>query len=126
MKRVNQLMMGGTKNTHFEYQHECHKTQRYRWSIYNANFYLKAVARWTCCDRDDDEEEEWRKRQTAEISSMAIPRLFFFHARTACSTNRLAALERSAVDDTISIASWLGITSHIFYIQTNPKKKKNG
>lgn len=79
-------------------------------------FYLKVVEWWTCCERDDD--DEWRKRQTTDISSMAIPRLFFFQAWTACSTNLLAALGRSVVKETISIASWFEITSHIFYIQT--------
>lgn len=90
--------------------------QRYPWTIYNSFFYLKDVAWWTCCERDDD--DEWRKRQTTDISSMAIPRFFFFQARTACSTNFLAALGRSVVKETISIASWFEITSHIFYIQT--------
>lgn len=83
------------------------------------------MACWTCCERDGDEEEEWRNRQTTDISSIAIPRLFFFQARTACSTNRLAALGRSVVEEMISIASWFVITSHIFYVQTKKKKQVN-
>ena len=123
MRLMNQLMMAATKKLHFEFQNQGYKRRAIADLFTNATFYLKVVACWTCCERDGDDEEEWRKRQTTDISSIAIPRLFFFQARTACSTNRLAALGRSAVEETISIASWFVITSHIFYIQTKNKKQ---
>lgn len=67
-----------------------------------------AVAVW----KRYDEGEVWKKRQIAEISSIAIPFLLRFQARAALSTRRLAAFALSGVEDTISTASWLDITSH--------------
>ena len=60
-----------------------------------------------------EDEGELKKRQIAEISSIAIPCRLFFHARTAGSTNRLAALPLSGVEDTIFFASWFETTSYI-------------
>lgn len=50
----------------------------------------------------------------AEISSVAIPFLLRFQARIARSTNRLADLALSCIDDTISTASSFEITSHTY------------
>ncbi|KAJ0978518.1 hypothetical protein J5N97_013992 [Dioscorea zingiberensis] len=46
-------------------------------------------------------QEQWKKRHIAEQSSTAMPFLFLFHARTAHSTNRFAALPLSLVEETI-------------------------
>ena len=65
--------------------------------------------------------EEWKKRQIAEISSIAMPLLLRFHARIAHSTKCLADSVLSAVEHTISTASWLEITSHTYnYITPVP------
>lgn len=48
----------------------------------------------------------------AEQSSTATPRLLRFQARTAHSTSLLADFPLSGVEETISTASWLEITSH--------------
>lgn len=82
----------------------------------STSTYLQVVAWRRCCYRDGDDDEEWKKRHTAEISSMAIPRLFLFQALTACCTSRLAAFARSAVEETISMASWFDITSHTYNV----------
>lgn len=54
---------------------------------------------------------------------MAIPRLFLFQALTACSTSRLAAFARSAVEETMSMASWFDITSHTWKILSKRYKQ---
>lgn len=58
------------------------------------------------------EDEEWKNRQIAEISSIATPLLLRFHASAACSTSRLADFPLSGIEDTISTASWFVTTSH--------------
>jgi len=70
--------------------------------------FYSGVATWS------SEGEEWKKRQIAEISSIAMPRLLRFHARIAHSTKRLDESVLSGVEDTISTASWLEITSHTY------------
>lgn len=50
-------------------------------------------------------EQGWKNRQTAEMSSTAIPRLLRFQARAAHSTRRLADFALLGVEDTICTAS---------------------
>jgi len=71
-------------------------------------FYSRvASTRWS-------DGEEWKKRQIAEISSIAMPLLLRFHARIAHSTRCFADSVLSAVEHTISTASWFEITSHTY------------
>ena len=76
--------------------------------LHDKCFYSSRVATWS------SEGEEWKKRQIAEISSIAMPLLLRFHARIAHSTKRLDESVLSGVEDTISTASWLEITSHTY------------
>lgn len=51
------------------------------------------------------EGEVWKKRQIAEMSSIAKPRFLRFHARAAHSTSLLADFSLSGVEEIICTAS---------------------
>lgn len=71
------------------------------------------------------DEEGWKKRQIAEISSIAMPRFLYFHALAAHSTSLLADFSLSLVEETISTASWFEMTSHNYKTNQIPIKGRH-
>lgn len=67
---------------------------------------------------------EWKKRQIADMSSMANPIFLYFQARTAHFTKFFADFSLSRIDETISTASSLEITSHTWWFKAHKLTKK--
>lgn len=80
------------------------------------HFYSTTLMVWgTWC-----EGGEWKKRQIADISSIAMPFLLLIHSCLAHFTSLSAAFSLFGVEATIFTATWLEITSHTW--EENKKK----